>query len=173
MVHQTFFYLLRTRIICHFIQIFNQAYSWIRQSSMVTSLKDIRAIELVQRRATKLIPSMTGLTYSERLLKLGLPTLQYRRDRQDLIHVYNILNSNPESSLFSIDYSNRLRGNGRKLKKTEHYIKQTRQQFFSQRVINTWNNLPADAVQAKSINSFKSTLNALNWHPNKFVAAWF
>ena len=52
--------------------------------------KDKIAIENVQRRATKLVRSCKDL--SERLRKLGLPSLEYRRERSDLIQVYKILN---------------------------------------------------------------------------------
>ena len=54
----------------------------------------IRELENVQRRATKLIPSLQNLTYSERLQNLTLPSLSYRRNRMDLIMTYKILNEN-------------------------------------------------------------------------------
>ena len=47
-------------------------------------------IEKVQRRATKLVSSLRELSYEERLRKLKLPTLAYRRLR-DLIQVYKIM----------------------------------------------------------------------------------
>ena len=50
-----------------------------------TKIKDITAIENVQRRATKYLPTMKNLSYEEHLQKLGLPTLQYRRLRGDMI----------------------------------------------------------------------------------------
>ena len=50
------------------------------------------AIEGVQRRATKMIPTLKNLAYPERLKKLKLPTLAYRRTR-DMIEVYKIVNS--------------------------------------------------------------------------------
>ena len=49
-------------------------------------------IERVQRRATRLISTLTDLSYTERLKELDLPTLKYRRFRCDLIQVYNIIN---------------------------------------------------------------------------------
>ena len=39
----------------------------------------------VQRRTTKLIPSLQNLTYSERLQNLNLPSLSYHCNRMDLI----------------------------------------------------------------------------------------
>ena len=53
---------------------------------------DIRGLENVQRRATKLILTLRSLTYPERLQTLNLPSLSYRRNRMDLIMVYKILN---------------------------------------------------------------------------------
>ena len=54
--------------------------------------KDIYLLENVQRRATKLAKEVKDLPYQDRMKNLGLPTLQYRRDRSDMIQVYKILN---------------------------------------------------------------------------------
>ena len=54
-------------------------------------IKYIDAIEQVQRRATKMLPNMDNLSYKERLQKLKLPTLVYRRLRGIMIEVYKIL----------------------------------------------------------------------------------
>ena len=43
----------------------------------------IHELENVQRRATKLIPSLQNLLYSERLQNLNLPSLSYRRNCMD------------------------------------------------------------------------------------------
>ena len=56
------------------------------------NLGDKRKIEQVQRRATKLIPSIHNLTYTERLKKLKMHSLLYRRRRGDMIQVFKILN---------------------------------------------------------------------------------
>jgi len=42
---------------------------------------DIEDIEKIQKRATKLIISLKKLSYKDRLIKLKLPTLKYRRER--------------------------------------------------------------------------------------------
>ena len=46
----------------------------------------------MQRRATKLVRSCKDLPYPDRLRKLGLSSLEYRRERSDLVQVYKILN---------------------------------------------------------------------------------
>ncbi len=50
--------------------------------------KDITSTQNVQRRATKQIPSFKDLSYMERLARLKLPTLKYRRLRGDMIEMY-------------------------------------------------------------------------------------
>ena len=46
--------------------------------------EDIIRIEGVQRQATKLIPNLSTLNYTERMTKLELPSLYFRRLRQDI-----------------------------------------------------------------------------------------
>ena len=53
--------------------------------------KDIHSIESIQRRATKMIPGLTDMTYEERLKTLKLPTLVYRRMRGDIIEAYKLV----------------------------------------------------------------------------------
>ncbi|MEW8544372.1 MAG: reverse transcriptase domain-containing protein, partial [Candidatus Thiodiazotropha sp.] len=55
--------------------------------------KDKIIIENVQRRATRLLKCIQHLPYHERLKKLGLPTLEYRRERADMVQVYKILHN--------------------------------------------------------------------------------
>jgi hypothetical protein len=66
--------------------------------------KHIEAIEIVQRRANKHIPGLSSLSYEDRLRKLKLPTLAYRRSRGDMIELYKIL-----TGKYDEDVSNFLR----------------------------------------------------------------
>ena len=63
-------------------------------SSVWSSFKfcDIKLIEDVQRRATRLSIDLQNGPYNIRLTTLGLPTLQFRRDRADMLQVFKILN---------------------------------------------------------------------------------
>ena len=54
-------------------------------------LQDIDRIEKIQRRATKLIPSIKHLSYEDRLRHLKLPSLVYRRKRGDMLTTYKIM----------------------------------------------------------------------------------
>jgi len=54
-------------------------------------VKDILHLESVQKRATKLVTSIKKLSYTERLRKLNIYSLERRRLRGDLIEMYKIL----------------------------------------------------------------------------------
>ena len=52
--------------------------------------KEIRTLEAVQRRATKLVPKLKNHKYADRLKVLGLTKLAERRCRGDLIQYFKI-----------------------------------------------------------------------------------
>ena len=54
--------------------------------------KDIKLIEGIQRRATKLITGMQGLNYDDRLKQLGLMKLEGQRIKSDLVETFEIVN---------------------------------------------------------------------------------
>ena len=54
-------------------------------------IKDHKEIEKVEKRATKLVKSISHLPYGERLKKLSLTTLYYRRQRADVLQVFRII----------------------------------------------------------------------------------
>ena len=58
--------------------------------------KDVELIEQVQRRATKHVPGLRDMEYSDRLKHLKLPTLVFRRIRGDMIEIYKIIKPEPE-----------------------------------------------------------------------------
>ncbi len=55
--------------------------------------------------------------------------------------------------------ASRLRGHPLKLRKDRSRL-DLRKLTFSQRVVNMWNDLPADVVTASSVKSFKNKLEA-------------
>ena len=120
-------------------------------------------LENVQRRATKLVPGLSQLPYPERLRKLKLPTLAYRRARGDMIQTYKLLTKNKDGydktlpSLFTKS-NTCLRGHSDKLF-LPRADKNIRKYYFTQRVIMIWNSLPADVVEAQSIIQFEKRLD--------------
>ena len=53
---------------------------------------DIQKLETVQRSFTRKVLGCSEITYWERLKKLGIMSLQRRRERYCIIHVWKILN---------------------------------------------------------------------------------
>jgi len=115
-------------------------------------------LEKVQRRFTKMIQGMKGMSYEERLQKLKLWTLEERRNRQDLIEVFKICKGfrriRPEELFHFDDRDKGTRGHSIKLAKVRCTWDSRR--HFSNRVITRWNQLDQKAVDATSINAFKS-----------------
>ena len=54
-------------------------------------MKDEDMIEGVQRRAIKMISSLSNLSYEERLKRLGMFSLRRRRLRGDMIEVFKMI----------------------------------------------------------------------------------
>ena len=128
--------------------------------------KDIIALENVQRRATKLVPHLKEFSYPERLRMLNLPTLAYRRIRGDMIEAFKITHDIYDSSvsggilkLYKDDDTLRTnRGHNLKLYK-QKANKRSRQNFFSLRIVDMWNNLPQTVIDSSSIKCFESRLD--------------
>ena len=110
--------------------------------------KDIRCLEKIQRRATKMVYGLKDTAYDDRLKILGLLSLENRRLQGDLIEVFKILtdreNVNKEQ-FFTLSEFSYLRGHSLKLSNLRS-TRQVRQNFLSQRVIDTWNKLPRNVV---------------------------
>ena len=122
---------------------------------------DLKLIEGVQRRATKLIPHLKELPYEERLTALNLPSMEYRRKRGDMIQCFKIMNSLvrlEKEVLFTPIPSDNTRGhNQRVLRHKTHNA--TRAKSFSQRSIRNWNSLPKPVINAPSVDTFKNRLD--------------
>jgi len=103
-----------------------------------------------------MINNMDGKSYEERLQCLKLWTLEERRNRQDLIEVFKMCNE-----FFTLADNNiGTRGHSRKLVKFR-CTRDCCEYFFSNRVINRWNQLDQRAVEATSINAFKGSLSKI------------
>ena len=133
---------------------------------------DQMEIEKVQRRATKLVPCISQLSYSNRLSYLKLDSLAFRRRRTDMIQVFRIIRQIDNidiSNFFELNTDLRTRGHSYKLKKPRA-LHNLRNNSFALRIINDWNGLRESTVNCTTVNSFKSQL-AMEWenHPERFM----
>ena len=118
---------------------------------------DIDALEKVQHRATKLIPSIANLPYERRLKIMNLQSLYARRLCGDLIETYKILNGFsdiPINNFVTLTTDSRTRGHSMKLYKERSRLNICKY-FFSNCVVSCWNSLPNFVISVESINSFK------------------
>ena len=81
--------------------------------------KDKKLVEGVQRRATKIILGLKDLTYEQRLEKMKLPSMCYRRLRGDLIEMFKYTHNiyKLSDSLLELESRTNTGGQSYKLKK--------------------------------------------------------
>ena len=119
--------------------------------------KDMDLLELVQRRATKMIRGMEHLSYEERLRELGLFSLKKRRLQGNLIAAFQYLkgaHKKDGDKQFSSPCCNRTRSNGFKLKEVRFRL-EIRKKFFTIRVVKHRNRLPREVVDIPFLETFK------------------
>jgi ribonuclease P/MRP protein subunit RPP40 len=128
--------------------------------------QDIKALERVQRQATKIVRTIRHLSYDQRLKAIGITRLSARIDRGDAIQYfkskidYNHIawyHVNPATnSLKSSGPAGGIRGNSHRI--IRQLIKNcpARNNLFTNRVVNNWNSLPEKVIAARTVNSFKN-----------------
>jgi hypothetical protein len=132
-------------------------------------------IERVQRRATKLVPALYNLSYTDRLKALKLPSLTFRRKRADMIQMFKLTHN-----LDFFDFDNEcgicgkpafqrslgsasMNTRGHPYKLQIQFCKSVKKRSFFGRVISPWNNLQRKTVCSNTINEFKNNLS-LEWN---------
>lgn len=123
---------------------------------------DIRRLERVQERATKLVPSIRLKGYERRLQDLGLFTLEQRRLRGQLIETFKILRGFSDvdaDNLFRLN-ENPTRNHGFKVVPPRFNSVRFRD-FPTVRICNVWNSLPERVVNAPSVESFKRRIDRI------------
>ena len=139
-------------------------------------LGSIKKVESVQRKFTKRLRNFASLDNKTRLQQLGLESLEVRRLRQDLLYTNNILFGHISTDgvnafeLVSSAHSSFARGHGYKLFPRQNRLN-SRKYFFTERVINPWNSLPAEPKDFKSVTAFKHFVNDVDL--SRFVSLGF
>ena len=130
-----------------------------------TLKKHINAIEKIQRKFTKRIPSLSNMPYLDRLKTINLDSLELRRLRFDLIYYYKILHDltpHDKNDFFSFHLPpTSLRS------ATPLLIRPTRASSvlyssFQYRSIKVWNYIPDDIKTCNSLPKFKNLLKTID-----------
>ena len=135
--------------------------------------KLINMIENVQIRATKLVDGLSNLDYPARLRKLNIPTLLHRRARGAMIEMYKHFTVYSRETLSEAFQPRQryTRPHNRQIqaRAAKDGVTGVQTNSFYFRNARTWNDLPADIVNAKTLNSFKNALDR-HWEelPTKF-----
>ena len=115
-----------------------------------------------------IVPCLKNLDYSVRLTAIGITSLKRRRDRGDLIQMFKITSGQNAVSLHALSNiqvrepldapSANLRHIKPRLTRQICNVK-ARENFFTNRIANNWNNLPDSIVYSSSTNNFKNNLD--------------
>ena len=120
---------------------------------------DTTRLESLQRQATRRVTGLGDLPYDERLQCLNLFSVKGRLLRADMIQCWKIFHDKapfqPED-IFRLEIR-QSRGHPYRIFK-ERFVTEARKRFFTCRVVNDWNGLPASVVTTPSIDKFKSSL---------------
>ena len=117
-------------------------------------------------RATKLVISIKNLIYKDRLKRLNLPTLKYRRIRGDMIEVYKILTNKYDSRVnlyLEKQQDSITRGHSLKLANNRYHY-DLRKFSFASRIVNVWNSLLETVISTDTTDTFKRRLNKFWQH---------
>ena len=160
LIKRSFTYLDEKTLVLLYTSLVRPLLEYANVAWPVSFKKDINKLERVQRRATRLLPHIRQLEYQDRLKILNLPSLVYRRIRGDMIEVYKFCHD-----LYAVDCGilemadgSITRGHNYKLSRSTCRSR-ARHDYFSQRIVEHWNRLPSDVVNAPSVNSFKGRLD--------------
>ena len=114
------------------------------------TLGDKDILENVQRRAAAMVTNLRGKTYVERLAEMGMTTLENRRRRGDLIQMFRVMagKDRVEPSTWFLPSQNREGAMSTRLTsgclnvERKEGRTEIRKNFWSVRVVDTWNTLP-------------------------------
>jgi ribonuclease P/MRP protein subunit RPP40 len=128
---------------------------------------DRECLENVQKRAVGMVSGLKERRYEERLRELRLTTLAERRHRADMQMVHKLMMN--ENGLDHNTWFERAADSGRATRLTADPLNikpksgrlEIRRNFFTIRVIEEWNRIPANIKARKTPSSFKAAYSNL------------
>jgi hypothetical protein len=124
------------------------------------TIRNNNRVERIQRHMCRMIPEVRNLPYHKQLSCLGLHSLQLRRQRYQLLFTFKIYRQLADVDFhhfFQIRKDKRTRGH--KLTLIPKFAKNNyRLHFFTNSVVQLWNQLANDDIDALNLLHFKSRL---------------
>ena len=109
-----------------------------------------------------MVSGLKAVTYEEKLMELGLTTLEERRHQADMTQVYKILMEKDMGksdtwflSVNNVERNTRSTADPLNLRIQPDRL-EVRGHFFSNRVVEDWNRIPSLLKSAKTVKSFKN-----------------
>ena len=129
-----------------------------------TRVKDIQALEEVQRHFTARISGYRDMDYHSRLKALELQSLQRRRERYSIVHIWKIINGVAPNDI-DIQYSQNARRGLKVLipplrSQTNQAAQSLYDNSFRIRAGRLWNTLPIDVNTITELDPFKVALGS-------------
>ena len=122
-----------------------------------------KKIEQIQRRATKMIREIRNIPYEERLDHLDLMSTEHRRNRGDMITTFKIMNNKVKLRPGTLTKAKESGTRGHDMKIYKPNVRtEMRKNFFTNRVVNKWNDLGRNVIESKSIEQFKKAYDHNN-----------
>ena len=124
-----------------------------------------------------MVSNFKAKNYEDKLREAGMITLEQRRERGDLIHMYRIMTGKDDvhhSTWFQLMADRDGGANTRAASGFRNVLlpgisnSDVRRNFFSQRVVESWNGLPDTVKMSVTVNQFKNSLDefkAWGGHP--------
>jgi ribonuclease P/MRP protein subunit RPP40 len=129
-----------------------------------SKVSEIQTLEAVQRYFTRRIASCSNLNYWERLKKLNLLSLQRRRERYRIIHVWKILNEKAPNDIGMEFYVHSRHGTRAKVPcfnpKAQMSYSTHYENSFGVKAARLWNLLPRHVNGQKTLDGLKESLGA-------------
>ena len=121
---------------------------------------DISKVERVQRRALKCISGLRDKPYEERLTICGMQSLEERRKKLELVETFKVLNSDSnlgkQFQYIENRHNHETRSSRQGLLVPPKCKTRARRDFFTNRVVHNWNQLPLGVRNCKKVSQFKN-----------------
>ncbi|KAK3892010.1 hypothetical protein Pcinc_004135 [Petrolisthes cinctipes] len=145
-------------------------------ASVILSLEQKRdrdTLEYVQRHATRLFTGLSDKSYEERLFTLELPTLEFLRQRANMIQMIKLIQGMEETNPAPCSECGRMfiqpalntNNQGHSFKLQIQHQPRPKDNFFTCRATKHSNRLTQDTVSANNVNIFKNLLTK-EWKNN-------